>query len=148
MEIDELREVAKPDHLLSQRARDAALATIRDLAREQPDTMVHGDLHFGNVVRSQREPWLVVDPKGLAGDLAFDAFRVLVRGADSLLAAGDIGVEVRRRLAIFADAAEIERERAVLWLQLDAALGVSRGTNPGDEAWVIQVLARLADTLA
>jgi len=110
--------------------------------------MVHGDLHFGNVVRAQREPWLVVDPKGLAGDLASDAFRVLVRGADSLLAADDIGAELRRRLAIFADAAEIERERAVRWLQLDAAMAASRGREPGEEAWVIQFLAYVAETLA
>jgi streptomycin 6-kinase len=143
-----LLEPTDLDHPLSRRALDAALATIQDLGRKQPDTMVHGDLHFGNVVRAQREPWLVVDPKGLAGDLAFDAFRVLVGGADSLLAADDLGAELRRRLAIFADAAEIERERAVRWLQLDVAMGASRGREPGEAAWVSQFLAQVAEILA
>jgi len=135
-------------YLLSQRAQDAALEAVRDLVREQPDTMVHGDLHFGNVVRAQREPWLVVDPKGIAGDLAFDAFRVLVGGVESLLTAGDIDGELRRRLSIFADAAEIDRRRAVRWLQLDAAMGSSRGRDCGEPAWVIQFLAHLAHSLA
>jgi streptomycin 6-kinase len=135
-------------HPLSDRAVGAAMATVQDLARDQPDTMVHGDLHFGNVVRAQREPWLVIDPKGLAGDLAFDAIRVLARGADSLLAAADLGAEVRRRLAIFADAAEIERERVIRWAQADAAMGALRSRKRGDEAWLTNAYERVAEALA
>jgi streptomycin 6-kinase len=135
-------------HPLSDRAVGAAMATVQDLARKQPDTMVHGDLHFGNVVRAQREPWLVIDPKGLAGDLAFDAIRVLARGADSLLAAADLGAEVRRRLAIFADAAEVERERVIRWAQADAAMGALRSRKRGDEAWLTNAYERVAEALA
>ena len=135
-------------HPLSQRAMDAAVATIQDLGRKQPDTMVHGDLHFGNVVRAQREPWLVVDPKGLAGDLAFDALRVLAGGAASLLTADDLGAAVRRRLAIFADAAEIERERAIRWAQADAAMDALSGRKSGHAAWRVQACEQVAELLA
>jgi streptomycin 6-kinase len=31
------------------------------------------DLHAGNVLATQREPWLVIDPKPFIGDPAFDA---------------------------------------------------------------------------
>lgn len=110
-------------------------------------TVARGDLG-PYVVRAQREPWLVVDPKGIAGDPAFDAFRVLVGGVDSLISAGDINAELRRRLAIFADAAEIDPERAVRWVQLDAAMGISRRSDSGEQAWVIQLLAHLAHSLA
>lgn len=144
-----LREDAeKPGQALSQRALGAALATIQDLARKQPDTMVHGDLHFGNVVRAEREAWLAVDPKGLAGDLASDAPRVLVRGVDSLREADDLEAELRRRLAIFADAAEIDRERATRWLQVDAAMGACRGLEYGEAAWVVSFLVHIAEMLA
>ena len=34
---------------------------------------MHGDLHFANALRSDREPWLAIDPKGYAGTAAFDA---------------------------------------------------------------------------
>ena len=144
-----LREEADAlGHPLSQCALGAAVATVQDLGRKQPDTMVHGDLHFGNVVRATREPWLVVDPKGIAGDRAFDAFRVLVRGADSLLAADNLGAEVRRRLAIFADAAETDRERVVRWAQLDAVKGAHHSRRVGDPAWITQAQEQVAESLA
>lgn len=51
----------------SLRVVDAAVATVRELGRVQPDTLVHGDLHARNILRADREPWLAVDPKGYAG---------------------------------------------------------------------------------
>lgn len=135
-------------HPLSEQALSAALATIRDLGRRQPDTMVHGDLHFGNVVPAQREPWLVIDPKGLAGDLASDSFRVLVRGADSLLTADDLETELLRRLSIFADAAEIERERAIRWAQLDSLIGAYYSRKFHAEAWIIRAHDLVTEILA
>ncbi|WP_026257667.1 aminoglycoside phosphotransferase family protein [Actinopolymorpha alba] len=144
-----LRENAeKLGHPLSQHALGAALATIQDLARKQPDTMVHGDLHFGNVVRAQRELWLVIDPSGLAGDFASDALQVLKRGAASLLQADDLEVELRGRLAIFADATEIDRERAIRWAQAQAAMGAHHSREAGKPAWIIRGHEQIAELLA
>jgi streptomycin 6-kinase len=48
---------------------DAALATLRELAASQGEqVLLHQDLHADNVLRAEREPWLVVDPKPLAGE--------------------------------------------------------------------------------
>jgi streptomycin 6-kinase len=144
-----LRENAEQlDHPLSQRAFGAALGTIHDLVRKQPDTMIHGDLHFGNVVRARREPWLVIDPTGLAGDPAADALQVLKRGADSLLRADDLEAEVRRRLAIFAEAAEIDRERVIRWAQVRAAMGAQQARRKGKPAWQIRANEQIAELLA
>ena len=33
---------------------------------------MHGDLHHDNIVSAQREPWLVIDPKGLVGDPGYE----------------------------------------------------------------------------
>ncbi|KJS51935.1 kinase, partial [Streptomyces rubellomurinus subsp. indigoferus] len=54
-----------------------AVATVRVLGPRQPDTLVHGDLHARNILRSDREPWLAVDPKGYVGDPAYDAGTLL-----------------------------------------------------------------------
>jgi streptomycin 6-kinase len=50
-----------------------AVTTCHELGPEQPDLLLHGDLTFDNILRADREPWLVIDPYGLAGEPAFDA---------------------------------------------------------------------------
>jgi len=37
------------------------------------DVLLATDLHAGNVLRSERKPWLVIDPKLFIGDPAYDA---------------------------------------------------------------------------
>jgi len=52
---------------------DAAVEALRALGPTQPDeVVVHQDLHAGNVLRGTRRPWLVIDPKPLVGERAFD----------------------------------------------------------------------------
>ncbi|MET9019652.1 aminoglycoside phosphotransferase family protein [Actinopolymorpha sp. NPDC004070] len=114
------------------RTVDAALATIRELGREQPDLLVHGDLHYENVVRANREPWLVIDPKGFAGDPANDAFSVVVGGAQRQLSLDSLCAHIRRRLAIFADAAELDRERVLRWAQAHTLLHACWARNASD----------------
>jgi streptomycin 6-kinase len=51
---------------------DAALDAIRTLSPTQGEqVLLHQDLHGGNVLAAQREPWLVIDPKPLAGEREF-----------------------------------------------------------------------------
>jgi streptomycin 6-kinase len=55
--------------LLAKAARRAAgLSTL-----DGPARLVNRDAHFGNVLAGEREPWLLIDPKPLVGDPAFDA---------------------------------------------------------------------------
>ncbi len=53
-------------------ARDG-MAMLRELPRTADrSVLLCTDLHAGNILASQREPWLVIDPKPLIGDPAFD----------------------------------------------------------------------------
>lgn len=62
-----------PDDSARQLAVEAAAAAL-DLSRSSnPLFLVNRDAHLGNVLAAQREPWLLVDPKPLAGEVAFDA---------------------------------------------------------------------------
>ncbi|MES4901268.1 MULTISPECIES: aminoglycoside phosphotransferase family protein [unclassified Streptomyces] len=131
-----------------QREVEAALATFRELGSEQLDTLVHGDLHYGNVLRAEREPWLAVDPKGYVGDVAYDAITLLRNRHQELLAAADLKSALLRRLAIFADAAGADPDRARRWAQARAVTDSLRGRRLGDPAWVIQLNDRIAGLLS
>jgi streptomycin 6-kinase len=68
------------------------------------------DLHADNVLSSQREPWLVIDPKPFVGDPAFDAVQHML-GCDARLAA-DPGA-IADRMARLLD---VDPARVRLWL--------------------------------
>lgn len=130
------------------RVVEAAIGTIRELGREQPDTLVHGDLHYKNVVRATREPWLVIDPKGFAGDPANDAISVVIGGFQRQLAAEDLCAGLSRRLAIFAEAAELDRNRVVRWAQAHALLHACWARWDSGPARTAQLAEQVATVLA
>ncbi|ANP49893.1 aminoglycoside phosphotransferase family protein [Streptomyces griseochromogenes] len=117
---------ALPPHVVGE-----ALATVRELARAQPDTLVHGDLHARNILRARREPWLAVDPKGYAGDPAYDGGTLLKAHAVTLVEADDLPKAVQRALDVFAESAELDRERVRRWAQLHVVRAAFRGRRHG-----------------
>ncbi|MFI5805094.1 aminoglycoside phosphotransferase family protein [Streptomyces sp. NPDC051561] len=129
----------------------AALATLDELGPDQPGTLVHGDLHFTNVLRSARAAdtttWLAIDPKGYVGDPAYDSLTVLRGNARHLLAAADPKVALLRSLAVFAEAAGIDRERARRWAQTRAVIAAHWGRAHGEPAWLVGATDQVATLL-
>jgi len=97
------------------RLLDAALATVRDLGPTSGDRMLHGDLHYGNVLAGSREPWLAIDPKGLAGDPAYDVVPCVWNRFEELVGGGEPHRAIRRRVDALCEAAGIDREAAYRW---------------------------------
>ncbi|WP_351229786.1 aminoglycoside phosphotransferase family protein [Streptomyces sp. NPDC002133] len=56
--------------------RDCA-AAVREVAAEPGGRLLHWDLHYGNILAAEREPWLAIDPKPLAGDPGFELLPAL-----------------------------------------------------------------------
>jgi streptomycin 6-kinase len=77
--------------------------------RAHENVLLATDLHAGNVLRAQREPWLVIDPKPFVGDPAYDATQHLLNCAARLRS--DPGGTIRR----FADLLAVDHERVRLW---------------------------------
>jgi len=42
------------------------------LASQGEPVLLHGDLHHYNILSSQREPWLAIDPKGVIGEREYE----------------------------------------------------------------------------
>ena len=127
------------------RLLDEALGACRDLVADPVDpVVVHQDLHGGNILRAARDPWLVIDPKPLIGERAFDVAS-LVRDRRDVLAGPDGLSIVRRRLDILADELALERERMRLWSLVHAlAWGFEDGGDEFDPEH-IHVARLLAD---
>jgi streptomycin 6-kinase len=90
---------------------DIALDAFASLGESQgPAVLLHQDLHGDNVLRAEREPWLVIDPKPLAGEREFGAAPI-VRSPEL----GHSRARVFRRLDRLTAELGLDRERARLW---------------------------------
>jgi streptomycin 6-kinase len=72
------------------------------------------DLHAGNVLAAEREPWLLIDPKPYVGDPTYDVLQHILNCDDRLRA--DPPALARR----MADLLDLEVDRVLLWLLLAA----------------------------
>jgi streptomycin 6-kinase len=92
------------------------LSIFERLSRPSPtDTLLATDLHAANVLRAEREPWLMIDPKPFVGDPAFDVVQHLIN-CEKRLHADPITLVNR-----VAELAEVDSERARLWTFARAA---------------------------
>jgi streptomycin 6-kinase len=92
------------------------LRLFPELPRSAPaETLLATDLHAGNVLRAEREPWLVIDPKPFVGDPSYDATQHLLN-CTARLAANPDGTTAR-----VADLLGVDRERVRLWTFARAA---------------------------
>jgi streptomycin 6-kinase len=86
------------------------LRLLNELPRTAPtDVLLATDLHAGNVLRSEREPWLVIDPKPFVGDPAYDATQHLFN-CEARLRSDPVTTISR-----IADLLGVDRERVRLW---------------------------------
>jgi len=111
---------------------DFALDVFRS-AEPRASYLVNQDLHGGNVLRAEREPWLVIDPKPLVGERELDGVGLLrnaVQPASS-------SAPVRHWLDVLHDVG-LDRERLRGW---GVAHALAWGWDPerGWSPWSIEI---------
>jgi streptomycin 6-kinase len=87
----------------------AGASMLKELSRTARSALLCTDLHAKNVLASRREPWLVIDPKPLVGEPAFDPVQHILN-CDQL-ASDPLGAAQR-----MAELCEVDPERVRLWL--------------------------------
>ncbi|QKG19759.1 aminoglycoside phosphotransferase family protein [Actinomadura verrucosospora] len=90
-------------------------SAVAELIGEPGDRLLHWDLHYDNVLAGEREPWLAIDPKPLAGDPGFDLLPALDNRWEELAAAGDASRGLLRRFDQLTEALGLDRRRAAGW---------------------------------
>ena len=77
-------------------------------------TLLHGDLHPGNILSSVRSPYLATDPKPLVGDRAYEIVPLLIEAelsSDNDMATG----ELERRVRLSGDRLGLDPHRIARW---------------------------------
>ena len=107
------------------RLRDAAVHYLRELVPTQGEqVLLHQDLHGENVLAAQREPWLVIDPKPLAGEREFSVAPI-VRSSEL----GHSRRDALYRLDRLCSELGLDRDRALGW-----TIAQTMAWSDGDEA--------------
>ncbi len=102
---------------MNPRVVDAAISLRQELLASAPESvLLHGDFHHHNVLQAQREPWLVIDPKGVAGEKAYEPspmFYNPVGNWHGSIANGP--AFVHRRAEIISERANLDLQRVMAW---------------------------------
>ena len=79
--------------------------------------LLHWDLHYDNVLArpSDREVWVAIDPKPLAGDPGFELLPALWNRWAEVTATGDVRGALLRRFDLMIELQGLEEERAAVW---------------------------------
>lgn len=94
---------------------DRAEGLFRDLlAPGTRPVLLHGDMHPVNVLRSERQPWLAIDPKGVVGDPLYDV-ATLLNGLSRWRTESRPKDILERQAHQVAEVLGFDRERVLAW---------------------------------
>jgi streptomycin 6-kinase len=150
-ELDELgRDIPVPRRYVEQ-----ALALGPDLLSDAPaPVVVHGDLHYANVMADDAGEWRAIDPKPMAGDPHFEPAPMLWNRMDELAGPGAVGSVrdgLRRRFHALVDAGGLDEDRARDWVvvrmvvnagwSVQDARGSDRALTADERDWITRCIA-------
>jgi streptomycin 6-kinase len=133
---------------------EQALSLARDLVADPASTgtLVHGDLHYANVLAADRDPWLAIDPKPMDGDPHYEPAPLLWNRWEELADAGQtVRDGVRRRFHTVVDAAGLDEDRARDWVVVRMVLNahwsvqdaerLDRALDAEEREWITRCIA-------
>ncbi|MCL4266501.1 MAG: phosphotransferase [Anaerolineae bacterium] len=127
---------------------DMAESLFADLvASSAPPLLLHGDLHHYNILAAEREPWLAIDPKGVAGEPAYEV-GALMRNPLNLHEWPDREVVTARRLDILAEELGLDHQRLLAWSFAQEILSQwwdYVDTNSQPNMWLAECLAGMME---
>jgi streptomycin 6-kinase len=136
-DLDALPRSAPIPHRLVEQASTLS----RELAADPASTatVVHGNLHYENVLAADREPWLAIAPQPLNGDPHYELAPMLLHRWDELI--GHVRDGVRRRFYALVDAAGLDENRGRAWVVVRVVSAAVRELNTGRRADLTRFVA-------
>jgi streptomycin 6-kinase len=116
-----------------QRAFRRAADLLRELLQDAREPhLLHGDLHYDNVLSSDRAGYLLIDPKGAIGEPAFDIGYLVSRPMPAARDHLPLSRAIARRLAFLPDALHLDRDRVAAYAYVAAALSLAWAIEDND----------------
>jgi streptomycin 6-kinase len=136
--FEQLKPAAAKHGGILSRAADVA----RELLANQRDlSILHGDLHHGNVLDFGPKGWLAIDPKGIHGERTFDFVNILRTPTPEVaLAPGRFARQVR----VISRVAHLDRLRLLEWTLAFTGLSAAWLLTDGERPELDLAVAELA----
>lgn len=120
---------------------DAAESLFAELIDSMAEpVLLHGDLHHGNILASERQPWLSVDPKGVVGEPEYEAGALLRNPMPQLLSWSNPERTLARRVDQYSEELGFDRDRLIGWGLAQAVLAAwwsYEDHGHGWEPWIV-----------
>jgi streptomycin 6-kinase len=113
-----------------------AEATFFDLANSMSrPVLLHGDLHHENILASDRDGWLAIDPQGVIGEPAYEAGAFLRNPMPSFLDRPKLEEVLARRIQLFSETLGLDPIRLRGWGFAQAVLAAVWSIEDHESGW-------------
>ena len=135
------RYLASDDRAIPLELVDRARRVYLALCDSQSDVrLLHGDLHHDNILLDTNRGWVAIDPKGVIGELEYEAGAALRNPHTAPGLFTDPAI-IERRVACFTQALHLDPARVLGWAFSQAVLAaiwtIEDGLGPQPrEAWI------------
>lgn len=121
---------------------------LRDqlLKTADPDILLHGDLHHDNILQNSND-WVVIDPKGVIGEPAYEVAAFIRNPMPELLNHDDAQNIIHNRITRFSELLELPSQRILDWCFVQAVLSWVWAIEDGCDTSYSQLLTKIFDTL-
>ena len=103
----------------------------------------HGDLHLENILLHGND-WVIIDPKGIIGEIAFEAAAFDLLSDDEINQAHDIAQLLKQRIERLSVALDIDYQRLLSWVYLRTMISAQWFIEDnGDPSKMINLMKQL-----
>jgi len=88
---------------------------LPELFADKDIKLIHGDFHHFNILKSEERGWLIIDPKGVIGPAGYEVGPLMINPWGSLSDGISFKVQTERRIDIFRERLDWERENLIRW---------------------------------
>ena len=117
--IDDMNDPRIPENFIlkAKSLRAMLLSTIKD------EYLCHGDLHLENIIQHHSE-WLSIDPKGIVGEVAFEAAACDLISDEELKEPALLASKLAYRIQLLSNALDLDKNRLIGWIFLRIMLSI------------------------